>query len=260
MAPPAPVDQAILRTLDRVSRLASGALVLASLALLASAVLVGLQVADGHDETTPTTGDGTTASVPTIGVIGRGTAEIVPNAAVIVVGVEGTWPTITEAIGRVETAIDAIGAAGADPSSARVVAYRVTTNPAAGTEGVPTSPQPVQVNYRVAVTLRDLNRLDAVLASAAQAGVSVFGVGIGVEDFQPVLNEARERAVADARARAEHLASSLGVTILHADVAEELTSPLPPSPLAVAVADPSVPPPSPSSEVVVEVVVRFAVR
>ena len=241
----------------RLSRLTSLALVLASLALLGSAALIGLRVADGHgEEDAPATA---AVAPPSIGALGRGTAPLVPDTAVVVVGLDGRWPTLSEAPRRVDAAVEAAVAAGADPADIRTVAYLVTPVQGVRPAGAPAGLEAVQLIYQVALTVRDLSRLDGVIAAATEAGVTVSGVGVGVADPAAAAATARARAVADSRARAEQIAAALGVAILHADSTEELLANLPASPLALAVADPATPPPAATGEVAIEIFVRFAV-
>ena len=251
-------EDATTAAVVRLSRLTSVAVVLAGLALLGSAALVGLRVADGHGEETDTSA--AAAVPPSIAAMGRGTAAVAPDAAAVVIGLEGSWPELGDATSRVDAAVEAAVAAGADPADVRTIAYSVTPLQDVAADGSPAGLQAVQLNYRVALSVRDLARLDGVIAAAAESGVSVFGVGIGVADPTAAAADARTRAVANARAKADQIASALGVVILHADSTEEILSNLPSSPLAVAVADPAAPPPSATGEVTIEVLIRFAVQ
>jgi len=64
------------------------------------------------------------------------------------------------------------------------------------------------------ITVRDLDKLGAVLDSAVTDGANTLnGVTFGLADPAPVLDEARKEAVADARARAELLATAAGMKI-----------------------------------------------
>ena len=230
---------------------------LTSLALLGSAAMIGLRVADGHgEEAAPAAA---AVAPPSIGALGRGTAPLVPDTAVVVVGLDGRWPTLSEAPRRVDAAVEAAVAAGADPADIRTVAYLVTPVQGVRPAGAPAGLEAVQLIYQVALTVRDLSRLDGVIAAATEAGVTVSGVGVGVADPAAAAATARARAVADSRARAGQIAAALGVAILHADSTEELLANLPASPLALAVADPATPPPAATGEVAIEIFVRFAV-
>lgn len=67
---------------------------------------------------------------------------------------------------------------------------------------------------RLAVRLRDVSKIGAVLDLAAAAGVSdINGPVFGIADPQSLQDEARKKATADAKRTAELLAQSLGVKI-----------------------------------------------
>lgn len=71
-----------------------------------------------------------------------------------------------------------------------------------------------RVSNTVLVTVRDLDQLGAVLGAAAGAGANnVWGLQLEIEDPAPLEAQARQHAVAQARARAEQLARLAGVTL-----------------------------------------------
>jgi uncharacterized protein YggE len=64
------------------------------------------------------------------------------------------------------------------------------------------------------VTLRDINKVGAVLDELVKVGSnSISGVGFGLQDPKPVLNQARQDAVKDAKAKADLYAGAAGVTV-----------------------------------------------
>ena len=80
----------------------------------------------------------------------------------------------------------------------------------------------------MSVTVRDLDKVSDVLDQGVRAGAtSVDGVSFDVADRAAAEADAREAAVADAKAKAESLASGLGVTIQGvASVAEQVSVPV----------------------------------
>jgi hypothetical protein len=65
----------------------------------------------------------------------------------------------------------------------------------------------------IQVTIRDLDTVGDVLDAAVEAGANnVWGVSFGLDNTDALEEQAREKAVADARARAESLAKLNGVT------------------------------------------------
>lgn len=93
--------------------------------------------------------------------------------------------------------------------------------PGAAAGAMPTSmprAMPVAGFYRVSntveVAVRDLTRVGPVLDMAVAAGANnVWGVHFGLEHPEALEVEARKKAVADARARAEALAALHGVKL-----------------------------------------------
>jgi len=78
--------------------------------------------------------------------------------------------------------------------------------------------QPEIVGYRVTnqvrVEVRNLADLGKVLDALVQAGSNqVSGVSFGIDDPTGVLNQARNRAIADARSRAELYVQAAGVRL-----------------------------------------------
>lgn len=79
--------------------------------------------------------------------------------------------------------------------------------------GSPTISGYVAANL-LTVTIRDLAGLGQVLDAAVQDGANTLnGLSFGFTDPRPLMDEARKEAVADARARAELLATAAGVTL-----------------------------------------------
>jgi len=66
----------------------------------------------------------------------------------------------------------------------------------------------------VEITIRRLDDAGKILTAATSAGANqMYGLRFEIEDPAPLLEEARKRAVADARARAERLAQFAGVRL-----------------------------------------------
>jgi uncharacterized protein YggE len=106
-------------------------------------------------------------------------------------------------------------AEGAAPAGAARVA------PRPGKEAAPPAPEPAsgpRGSYRAAntleVTIRDLARAGEVLGAASAAGANLmFGLEFDIENRAPLEAQARQKAVEDARARAEGLAQLSGVRL-----------------------------------------------
>lgn len=156
---------------------------------------------------------------PHLTVAGEGRVALPPDMAMIRLGVT------TEA----RSAEAALAANSADMS--RVLAFLATAGIAAAdiqTSGLRLTPR--QEDYRgdatpprvmgfvatneVTVRVRDLDRLGEVLDAVVREGANRFnGLSFGLSDDAAALAEARRRAVAEARTKAETYAGAAGVTL-----------------------------------------------
>ena len=158
----------------------------------------------------------------TITVVGEGKVSLVPDVARIHVGAEAWADTVSEAKGEVDRQIDGITAALAE---AGITAKDIQTNHYSihyEREPVPmTKEGPAgvgQEGYRVSnmlrVTVRDVERAGDVLDAAVEAGANqLYGVSFTVSDQGGWQSQAREKAMADAEARASELAGLAGVEL-----------------------------------------------
>jgi len=81
-------------------------------------------------------------------------------------------------------------------------------------EGRPPEIVGYEVTNQVRVKVRDLGQLGRVLdQQVAQGANSVYGIRFGLADPEPMLDEARKRAMADARRRGELYAAAAALTI-----------------------------------------------
>lgn len=72
-----------------------------------------------------------------------------------------------------------------------------------------------EVSHSITVSIKDLEKVDAVLGALGKAGVTdISGPNFGFEDDKMIAREARDAAIMDAKAEADKLAKSLGVKIV----------------------------------------------
>ncbi len=156
--------------------------------------------------------------VPQIVVSGEGRVEARPDMATVSLGVT------TEA----ETAAEAL-----DENSTRMAEVLAQLREAGieerdlQTSGLSLGPrwdygggtrQPRLIGFTatnsLSVRVRDLDTLGGILDRSVRDGANTFnGLTFGLIEPQPVLDEARRRAVADARRKAELYAEAAGVTL-----------------------------------------------
>jgi uncharacterized protein YggE len=167
------------------------------------------------------------ASVETqraITVVGVGRVSLVPDIAKINVGVETRAATVTEAKATVDGQMEAILAALKELSVAEkdiqssyysIYYEQEPYQPVAREEESAAQPRGVyRVSSMLEVTVRDVEKAGTVLDTLVAAGANqVYGVNLTVSDDQKWQNEAREKAITDAQARAQEFARLTGVEL-----------------------------------------------
>ena len=154
-----------------------------------------------------------------ITVVGVGEVSLVPDVGQINVGVEARAATVSEAKAEVDrqmaALVDVLRTLGLDDKDIQTSQYSihyerepmVRESPEAGTGAF-------RVSSMLRLKVRDVEQVGNVLDAAVQADANqVYGVQFTVSDDTKWQSEAREAAMADARARAEELARLAGVTL-----------------------------------------------
>jgi uncharacterized protein YggE len=157
---------------------------------------------------------------PSIAVEGSGSAAAPPDVAQISAGVVTQSATAAQALAannasmdKVLKAVSALGIASKD-----VQTTSVSVVPQRRQQGRPDGSPPEIVGYEVSnqvrVTVRDLGALGRLLDELVGQGANVLGgVSFSVADPAPLLDQARVKAMADARHRAEVYATAAGVKV-----------------------------------------------
>ncbi|MEH7827567.1 SIMPL domain-containing protein [Gemmobacter sp. JM10B15] len=173
-----------------------------SLAMAAALALPGIALAE---------------TAPVITVTGEGRVASAPDMAMISLGVttEGDTAAAAMAANSAETAKVIANLTGSGIAAADIQTTGLSLNP----NWISSSSGENAINGYIAsnmvtVRLRKLDGLGIVLDSAVKDGANTLnGIEFGLVDLAPKLAEARKRAVADARARAEQLAGAAGVSL-----------------------------------------------
>jgi len=155
-----------------------------------------------------------------IEVAGEGSVSAAPDFARVTLGVASTGKTAGEAMvanakaaNALVSLIKAEGVAPADIQTSEMSISPMFSQPAHGQETAPTITG-YSVTNNVAVTVREIPRLGALLDKAVTAGAnSVYGVGFGHNDTSALLDKARPLAVEDAKRKAEIFAGAAGAKI-----------------------------------------------
>ena len=155
---------------------------------------------------------------PTITIQGMGSVEVAPDIAIVTIGAEGRGANPADAIDGVSAAMARVVA---DARKAGIAAGDIGTaqvqlSPA--NERNTSSPNPPRSGYvavnTAEIRVRDMGRVGAVLRDLVGSGANVLrGVGFSIAEPGPHLDEARRRAVTDARHKAEILAQAAGVRL-----------------------------------------------
>lgn len=157
------------------------------------------------------------AETRSISVTGQGEAEGTPDQAEVSAGVEILADTVMEATRENQSIIERIVAALEEQG---IPAEKMqTSNYSIWAEQNYQEPRQNRISgYRVSnivhVRIEDIDKVGDVLAAVTNAGAnSIHGIQFGVKDTAALEQEAREAAMADARARAEALATLAGVQL-----------------------------------------------
>jgi uncharacterized protein YggE len=167
---------------------------------------------------------------PSITVSGEGKATAIPDVALITTSIHKEGKTSAEAKAQVDkiagAVIAAAQASGVSKDDVKTIGYNL--NPkyewqqmSCPREGfVPCPPgKNVQVGFEVTqsleVKVRDINNASKVIDALTAAGATdLSGPNFTVDSPTKVQAEAREKAIADAKAKAEKLADELGVHLI----------------------------------------------
>jgi uncharacterized protein len=158
----------------------------------------------------------------TISVNGTGVASSKPDVAFIELGVESINADAAKAIddntARMTAVMAVLDEMGLKEKDVQTVNYsmfieQTKGEPAAGESNVPTEPRYHVIN-QVRVKLRDLSKAGELLGKTLKAGAnSVGGITFGVADPTALEKDARDKALSDAKAKAEQLAAGLGAKV-----------------------------------------------
>jgi len=170
----------------------------------------------------------------TITVVGRGEVKAKPDIARANIGVEVTAATVAEAMAdakaRMAAVLKALKEFGVSEKDIQTSNFSISFERLAPEYPLPVSaggsepkaqgaeegsPAGIyHVSNMVEVTIRNLDNVGDVLDAVIEAGANnMWGIYFGLDDTSALEAQAREAAVADARARAESLARLHGVNV-----------------------------------------------
>lgn len=162
--------------------------------------------------------DGIPRRLATVTVSGVGIATAPPDMAEITTGVVTRAATAAQALAQnsqaMERLLQGLGGLGIAARDIQTTNVSVSPQRRPAREGQPTDILAYEVVNQVHVKVRDLPSLGRVLDQQVSQGAnSIYGIRFGLIDPAPLLDEARKRAMADARRRAELYAAAAGLKV-----------------------------------------------
>ncbi|WP_375777973.1 SIMPL domain-containing protein [Bradyrhizobium sp. ma5] len=158
---------------------------------------------------------------PAISVTGEATVSAAPDEAQLDAGVTTDGKTAREAtdannvtMGKVLAALKGAGIAEKDYQTSRLSLQPQFANRPPSSPNAPPSIVGYHASNRVTIKLHDVSKVAGVIDVLVGAGANdIGGLNFSVSQASKLLDEARERAIADARRKAEIYAKAAGVTL-----------------------------------------------
>lgn len=163
-----------------------------------------------------------------ITVVGTGSASASPNLATIQVGVDvaDSSPETATRLNeeKMRSVIDTLKAAGVAEQDIQTMYYSMYAEQRYSPEtNQPTGEYLYHVNSSVSAKMRDLEKVGTILSEAVKAGANnISGVTFSIENTTALQAAAREKAIADAKARAQDLARLSGVELGEVTIVSEV--------------------------------------
>jgi len=155
----------------------------------------------------------TTTKTDTFTVTGEGKVSVPPDIAVVSAGVQSQGATVKIAQDQLNKNMNAVSsavkAAGVDAKDIQTSGYNITPMYDYNT-GTPRITG-YQASSNFTIKVRAIDNANAVIDAATSAGANqIGGITFDVDDKTKTQNEARQKAVADAKSKAENAAKIAG--------------------------------------------------
>ncbi len=154
-----------------------------------------------------------------ITVSGEGKVQAKPDLALIQLGVSVLAPTVAGARTQAATSMDAIISSikgnGVDEKDIQTTQLYISAEYDYNSNGTQTL-RGFRVNNTVSAKIREIDNTSKVIDDAVGAGgndTQIQGISFTIDKPETLQDEAREKAVGDAKARAETLARASGVSL-----------------------------------------------
>ena len=189
-----------------------GLLLVIGLVLMISLLLIGCE----SQETTGANGSQQTG----VWVSGTGKVTAVPDVAILSLGVEAQEKTVKEAQSEAASAMTAVVAAlktnGVADKDIQTQWYNISPV----MKWVEDTNEQITIGYKVSnmvtAKIRDISKAGTIIDAVAEAGgnlTRINSISFTVDDPTAYYNQAREKAMQDANAKAEQMATLAGITL-----------------------------------------------
>ena len=202
---------------------------------LATFMFLGLTVGCAGGRVVGPIMNGAPVTQNSISVSGTGDAYGTPDVADLQLGIDvkagDAGQAIKQANDIMNAVRDAVKGKGVDEKDMQTINFNVYPEDVTDkTTGQPTGQRVYHVQNFLNVKVKDITRIGDVIDAGLGAGATnVSGLSFSVQDTSKLEAEARNRAIADAKARAQQLADGLGVKLgAPIIVTEGIVSPPPP--------------------------------
>lgn len=155
--------------------------------------------------------------IRTLNVSGSGKVYVVPDIAYIYVGVRTEADDVASALNannqQAQAIVNLLKERGVAQEDIQTSAFNVYPQQNFGPNGEVLGTKFV-VENTVFITARDLSQLGGLLDAVVRAGANnIYGITFDVADREKAESEARRLAIENAKARAQELAQTVGVTL-----------------------------------------------
>ena len=188
-----------------------GLLLVIALVAVMALLLVGCEQTSGGGSNTQQTG---------IWVSGTGEVTAVPDLATLNLGIEAQEKTVQEAQTEAATTMTALVAALESNGVAEKDIQTTTYSIEVVTKWNEDTNEQVTIGYKVTNTvtakMRDMSKIGTIIDAAAEAGgnlTRVSSLSFTLDDPTAYYTQAREKAMVDAKAKAEQMANLAGIKL-----------------------------------------------
>lgn len=153
-------------------------------------------------------------------VSGEGKVSVVPDTAIVDLGITSNQPSVESAQNQANTVINQITTKvkelGIDAKDIKTSNYSVFPQYDYRESGSPNRIIGYQINVGLTIRVREIDKVNQVIDQATQAGANtVGGIQLTVDEKREkeLLQQAREEAIQEAKEKAESLAKAAGINL-----------------------------------------------